>query len=233
MWVTWKKKCIFYGNVPAPCFICSGIIWVLRGVCTFAPSAHINPIGLRSLRLHSYDYSFTFCFLVQGGIPFLVFIFWTHTILNIISKCRNRMGRFSNETTLPSWISTATSYFLDSGLYHNQIFLCIHIILSTVCGFLKARMMKLFFVSFSSGERFVRTLHHDLSVLGVSIWLIVSLSSTRLWSMWWDWLAFLDCGFHSVCLLMEKDKRLMEASWWERLTEGETGSCSDGRGHAP
>ena len=129
MWVTWKKKCIFYGNVPAPCFICSDIIWVLRGVCTFAPSAHINPIGLRSLRLHSYDYSFTFCFLVQGSIPFLVFIFWTHTILNIISKCRNRMGRFSNETALPSWISTAISYFLDSGLYHNQIFLCIHIIL--------------------------------------------------------------------------------------------------------
>ena len=24
----------------------------------------------------------------------------------------------------------------------------------------------------------------------------------------------------------------MEASWWERLTEGETGSCSDGPGHA-
>ena len=31
---------------------------------------------------------------------------------------------------------------------------------------------------------------------------------------------------------MEKDKRLMEASWWKRLTEGEPGSCSDGRGHA-
>ena len=43
---------------------------------------------------------------------------------------------------------------------------------------------------------------------------------------------FCDCGFHSVCPLMEKDKRLMEASWWERLTEGETGSCSDGQGHA-
>ena len=28
--------------------------------------------------------------------------------------------------------------------------------------------------------------------------------------------------------LMDKDKRLMEASWWERLTEGETGSCSNG-----
>ena len=34
------------------------------------------------------------------------------------------------------------------------------------------------------------------------------------------------------CPLMDKDKRLMEASWWERLTKGETGSCSDGRGHA-
>ena len=31
---------------------------------------------------------------------------------------------------------------------------------------------------------------------------------------------------------MEKDKKLMEASWWERLTEEETGSCSDGQGHA-
>ena len=41
-----------------------------------------------------------------------------------------------------------------------------------------------------------------------------------------DGLVFCDCGFHSVCPLMEKDKRLMEASWWDRLTVGETGSCS-------
>ena len=33
----------------------------------------------------------------------------------------------------------------------------------------------------------------------------------------------------SFCL--DKDKRLMEASCWERLIEGETGSCSDGQGH--
>ena len=32
----------------------------------------------------------------------------------------------------------------------------------------------------------------------------------------------------SVYLPSDKDKNLMEASWWERLT----GSCSDGRGHA-
>ena len=49
--------------------------------------------------------------------------------------------------------------------------------------------------------------------------------------MWSVWLVFCDCGFHSVCLLMDKDKRLMEASWWERLTEGGTGFCSDGQGH--
>ena len=30
-------------------------------------------------------------------------------------------------------------------------------------------------------------------------------------------------GFHSVCLLMEKSKRLMEVPGWERLTEGELG----------
>ena len=35
--------------------------------------------------------------------------------------------------------------------------------------------------------------------------------------MWADWLVFRACGFQSVCPLMEKDKRLMEASWWGRL----------------
>ena len=45
-------------------------------------------------------------------------------------------------------------------------------------------------------------------------------------------IVFCDCGFHSVCPLMEKVKRLMEASWRERLTEGETGSCFDGKSHA-
>ena len=44
----------------------------------------------------------------------------------------------------------------------------------------------------------------------------------RLVSFLWLWF--------SVCLLMEKDKRLMEASCWERLTGGwgRTGSSSDG-----
>ena len=36
--------------------------------------------------------------------------------------------------------------------------------------------------------------------------------------MWSYWLVFCDCGFHSVCPLMEKGKRLMEASSGERQT---------------
>ena len=43
--------------------------------------------------------------------------------------------------------------------------------------------------------------------------------------MWPDWLVFCDCGFQSVCPLMEKDKRLMEASWWKGLTEAESVCC--------
>ena len=74
-------------------------------------------------------------------------------------------------------------------------------------------------------------------------WLIASLSYTRLWSMWSFWLAFGHCGFHSgvcgivilassVCLLMDEDKRLVQASWWEGLAVGKTGSCSGGQDRA-
>ena len=42
----------------------------------------------------------------------------------------------------------------------------------------------------------------------------------RLWSMWLAWLVLCDCGFQSVYSLIEKNKRFMEASWWEWLTGG-------------
>ena len=35
-------------------------------------------------------------------------------------------------------------------------------------------------------------------------WLIISLNQTRLLSLWSVWLVFCDCGFHSVCPLMNK-----------------------------
>ena len=50
--------------------------------------------------------------------------------------------------------------------------------------------------------------------------------------MWLVWLVFCYFPFQPVCPLMEKDKRLLEASWLGRLTEGGPGSCSDGWYHA-
>ena len=44
-----------------------------------------------------------------------------------------------------------------------------------------------------------------------------------------DWLVFCDYGFQSVCPLMEKEAY---GSFLTGETEGETGSCSDGRGRA-
>ena len=34
------------------------------------------------------------------------------------------------------------------------------------------------------------------------------------------------------CMKQTNKQKLMEASCWDRLTVGETGSCSDGRDHA-
>ena len=61
-----------------------------------------------------------------------------------------------------------------------------------------------------------------LDLLAVQGTLKSLLQQHTLWSMWSDSLVFCDCGFLSVSPLMEKDKRLMEASWWERMTEGNT-----------
>ena len=51
--------------------------------------------------------------------------------------------------------------------------------------------------------------------------------------MWSIWLVFCDFVSHSVCPLMNKDKRLLEASWWERLTVGKSWSYFDGWGRVP
>ena len=62
-------------------------------------------------------------------------------------------------------LSLGISHFLEEiSSLSNPIFLLFH----TVCGVLKARILKWFAIPFSSGPRFVRTLHHDLPVLGGS-----------------------------------------------------------------
>jgi len=69
-----------------------------------------------------------------------------------------------------------------------------------------------FAIPFSSGPRFVRTLHHDLSIFGGPTWHGSEFHWVRQGFDPSNWLVFCDCGFHSVCPLMDKDKRLMEAS---------------------
>ena len=52
-------------------------------------------------------------------------------------------------------------------LFQCPVFLPFH----TVHGVLKAGVLKRFAIAFSSGPRFIRTLHHDPSLLGGSVWL--------------------------------------------------------------
>ena len=52
-------------------------------------------------------------------------------------------------------------------IFQHPIFLPFH----TVHAVPKTRILKWLAISFSSGPRFVRTLHHDLSVLGGPTWL--------------------------------------------------------------
>ena len=119
------------------------------------------------------------------------------------------------------------TYWPGEFIFQCPVFFPFH----TIHGFLKAGILKMFAIPFCSGPSFVRTLHHDPSVLGCLHSMAHNfIELDKALTMWSDWLVFCDNGFHSACPLMEKDKRLMEASWWERLTEGETGSCSHGQG---
>ena len=124
-------------------------------------------------------------------------------------------------TLLPSPVSSTTgccfcfgsipSFFLELFLHWSPVaywaptnlgslsFSILSFCLFSVHGVLKARILKWFPIPFSSGPHFVRTLLHDPSILGGPTWHgLFSLSWTRLWSMWSDWLVFCDCGL--VCL---------------------------------
>ena len=63
------------------------------------------------------------------------------------------------------------------------------------------------YLPFSSGPFFfARTLHHDPSYM---VWLMVSLTKTRLCSVWSVWLVFCDYSFHSTCPLMNRIRDLL------------------------
>ena len=114
-------------------------------------------------------------------------------------------------------------------IFQCPIFLPFH----TVHGVLKARVLNWFAIPFSSGPCFIRTLHHDPQswvTLHAMAHRFIELDKAvvhvvRLVSFLLLWFSF--------CLHSDGEgKRLMEASWWEWLIEGEIGSCSNGWGHA-
>ena len=60
------------------------------------------------------------------------------------------------------------TYWPREFIFQCHIFLPFH----TVHGVLKARILKLFAIPFSSGPHFVRTLHRDPSILGGPTWYV-------------------------------------------------------------
>ena len=133
------------------------------------------------------------------------------------------------------WDIKMFSSILDTYRPGELIFQCpIFLPFHTVYGVLKARVLKWFAILFSSGPHFVRTLHHDLSVLGglyIMTHSFIELDKDvvhviKLVSFLWLWF--------SVCLPSDREgirglwKLLMRETdwggnwvlfWWE-------GSCS-------
>ena len=104
---------------------------------------------------------------------------WGRSLHN--NKGVNSSRRYSNVKclcTLSPLISSniVGTYQLGEFIFHCHIFLPF----LAVHGVLKARIVKWFAIPISSGPHSVRSLHHDLSVLGGPIWHgLVLLSQTR------------------------------------------------------
>ena len=110
----------------------------------------------------------------------VLFLFWLHpfTLSGVISPVISS--------------SILGTYQPGEFLFHYPIILPFH----TDHRVLKARIPKWFAINFSSGPHSVRSLHQDPSILGgPTRHCLVSLSYTRLWSVWLDWLVFCDYGF--------------------------------------
>ena len=78
-------------------------------------------------------------------------------------KAMDKVFTFAMEN-LDGKAGKVNAYRPGEFIFQCPIFLPFH----TIRGILKARIQKWFAIPFSSGPHFVRTLHHDLSVLGGS-----------------------------------------------------------------
>ena len=131
---------------------------------------------------------------------------------------------------------------LDTFWLGGVIFWChIFFLFYTVYGFLRRE--------YSSGLPFPSPVDHvlsEFSTMTCPFWVVPQsvahyfIKLQRLWSPWWFWLAFCDCGFSSggcgivvlvssLCPLMDENNRLMQAFWCKGLAKGKTGSCSGGQ----
>ena len=81
--------------------------------------------------------------------------------------CLGSISSFFLELFLHS--SPVVAHWLPTNL-GNSSFSVLFLPAHTVHGFPKARMLKYFAIPFSSGPRFVRSLHYDPSVLGFPTW---------------------------------------------------------------
>ena len=82
----------------------------------------------------------------------VLFLLWLHAILSGVIS--------------PLISSSILGTYWPGDFFQCPIFLPFHI----VHGVMKARILKWFAIPFSSGPRFVRTLHHDPSALGGPTW---------------------------------------------------------------
>ena len=115
---------------------------------------------------------FQFALIHEPNIPgsYAIIIFTASNFTSIISHIHNWvllllwlcLFILSGVISPPISSSILSTYRCGEFIFQCPIFLPFHI----VHGVLKARILKWFAIPFSSGPHFVRTLHHDLSVLG-------------------------------------------------------------------
>ena len=141
--------------------------------------------------------------------------------------CVGPASSFFLELLVIALYSSPVAYWTLSDLGASSfdvISFCFFISFYIVHGLLMAGILEWFAIPFSSGPGFVIA----------SLSYASPFTRTRLWSMWSFWLSFCDCGFcsggcgvivqtSSVCPLMDEDKRLVPASWWEELVVGKPG----------
>ena len=146
---------------------------------SWAGSLEARQVWARNVNVHSCHFlfdHFQFALIHGPDIPrsYAILLFTASDLASIPSHIRNWvlfllwLHLFILSGVISSLISSSKlgTYQPGEFIFQCPIFLPFH----TVHGVLKARILKWFAIPFSSGPHFVRTLHHDPSVLGGPTW---------------------------------------------------------------